>query len=367
MAFNVPLRHAGRLAGPLLFGFLATTTWSLAATARDLSEVSEIDKDTARRLLDEGDARFADRDFEGALEKYRAADAIMGVPTTASEVGKALEQLGRLVEARDAYLRIVRYPRRDDEPEVFTAAREAADRRAAALAARVATLRVDIDFDTEAGDDPKDGTSRVRLSIDGEAINAAAVGHAISVDPGTRRVRVEATGYLGTERHVVLSEGGKEVLRLRLERDPDAPAEVPPGPDPSRPDPGETTPGTPTQEPSSFPVFATIGFAVGGAGLLLGGITGGLAIAQEGDLATACTDDQRCPPDRADDIDRANLLANLSNVGFAVGAAGAIFGVVSLFTLDASSRDDDDGDDQQAAARWSVTASPTSVWLRGTY
>lgn len=319
-----------------------------AASAKDLSEISEIDKETARRLLDEGDALFAKGDFEGALEKYRAADDIMGVPTTATEVGKTLEKLGRLVEARDAYLRIVRYPKQEDEPAVFRKARKTADAKAAALAERVGTLTVRVSLGGER-------RSEVALTIDGTAINAAAIGHGISVDPGTRSVKLSAAGYLPVEEEVTLDEGGEETLEIRLDVDPDAPDEPPP-PKPK----GGVGPGT---QEAGFPVFATIGFAVGGAGLILGGVTGGLALSEEGGLADACTGEKLCPQESQSDIDRANLFANLSNVGFAVGAAGAIFGVVALFTLDAPT---DDATDPPSVSLTPIIG-PTGAWLRGTF
>lgn len=325
-----------------------------SAFAKDLSEISEIDKETARRLLDEGDALFTKKDFEGALEKYKAADDIMGVPTTASEVGKTLEKLGRLVEARDAYLRIVRYPQQEDEPGVFKKARKTADAKAAALAERVGTLTVNVTLNGER-------ESEVGLVIDGTAINAAAIGHGISVDPGTRKLKITAPGYLPVERDVTLDEGGEESVDVSLEVDPDAPVDPPP-PDPGGGGAGD--PGPTTQE-AGFPVFATIGFAVGGAGLVLGGVTGGLALGEEGSLADACTDDKRCPLDTQADIDRANLLANLSNVGFAVGAAGAIFGVIALFTLDAPSETATDPPEEGVVL--TPIIGPTGAWLRGTF
>ena len=64
------------------------------------------DKETARSLMDEGDRKFAAKDFKGALDAYQGAHAIMGVPTTGIEVAKAQEALGLLVEARDTLLAV---------------------------------------------------------------------------------------------------------------------------------------------------------------------------------------------------------------------------------------------------------------------
>src|SRR5262249_44553309 len=50
---------------------------------------SAADRETARKLLDDGDAAFEKKDYDGALKAYAAAHAIMHVPTTGIEVAKA--------------------------------------------------------------------------------------------------------------------------------------------------------------------------------------------------------------------------------------------------------------------------------------
>ncbi|MEM6791384.1 MAG: hypothetical protein AAF715_27955, partial [Myxococcota bacterium] len=84
---------------------------------------SEIDRDAARTSVQQGDERAEGGDFRGALEAYRRADDIMGVPTTAIEVGRMHEELGELVAARAAYLRAAKYPTRAGEPRPVTPAR----------------------------------------------------------------------------------------------------------------------------------------------------------------------------------------------------------------------------------------------------
>lgn len=71
------------------------------------------------------------------------------------------------------------------------------------------------------------------------------------------------------------------------------------------------------------------GFAVAGAGLLAGAITGGLTLAKASSLEVACTGGV-CPHTQHDALGSANTLANLSNVSLGIGAAGVIVGVVGL-------------------------------------
>ena len=72
-----------------------------------------------------------------------------------------------------------------------------------------------------------------------------------------------------------------------------------------------------------------VAFGVGGAGLVLGVITGVASLSKVDDLEAACPV-KACPPALQGDIDSANTLANVSNVGFALGAVGVVVGVVTL-------------------------------------
>ncbi|MEM9696424.1 MAG: hypothetical protein AAGA56_28020, partial [Myxococcota bacterium] len=288
---------------------------SRPALAKDLASATPEEKETARRLLDEGDALFGEGERAEALAKYIAAEGIIRAPTTSVEVGKAYAAQGRLVEARDAYLRVIRFPERSDEPQAFVDARLRARRQAAALEPRIPSVTIVVE--------PAD-LRPVEVRVDGKPVSAAVVGQPLRVDPGRHRIEVRSPGMVPSTGQVELDEGATQTLELRLVPEAGAP---PPPSSPVRPLP----PPPAAAEP--FPVATTIGFAVGGAGLIFGGVTGALSLARTSDLSAACPD-QACPPEQQDTIDDATLFANLSNVGFAVGGAGVLFGVIALFTID---------------------------------
>src|SRR5260221_5508152 len=77
---------------------------------------SAAEKETARSLMKAGRASRDKGDHKAALESFKAADAIMKVPTTGLEVGREQVALGLLVEARDTFLKIVRIPVEPKEP-----------------------------------------------------------------------------------------------------------------------------------------------------------------------------------------------------------------------------------------------------------
>ncbi|MCA9625610.1 MAG: PEGA domain-containing protein, partial [Myxococcales bacterium] len=237
------------------------------ALAQDTSapdkEVSAADKETARQLLDEGDAARSAGRLEEALKKYEAADAIMGVPTTSVEVGKALEALGRFVEARDAYLRTVRYDVRGDNAP-FRDAQAEADRRAHAVVARIATLEVTLKGPAE--DDV------LTVLIDGVEVPRAGIGRR-AIDPGEHEVVVRGEGYAEARRKISLGEGETVPVELTLER------QATPTPPPKE---GEASRG--------FPIWATVGFSVAAVGVGLGTAMGILSLGKAGELEDQCPD-----------------------------------------------------------------------------
>jgi hypothetical protein len=71
-------------------------------------------------------------------------------------------------------------------------------------------------------------------------------------------------------------------------------------------------------------------FAVGGAGLALGAVTGVLALRKHGQLSTACPRNT-CGVPQKGDLDSYHTLGQLSTIGFVVAGVGAATGTVLLF------------------------------------
>jgi hypothetical protein len=288
---------------------------SLATQAA--AQPSAQDRERARSLLDLGDAKFATRDYAAALQAYRAADAIMGVPTTGIEVGRALEKLGRLVEARDAFIGVTRHPKRSDEPKPFTLARQNAERLAAELGPRIPVLTLEL-----AG--LEDG-AEAQIALDGEAIDSALLGVPIKVNPGAHRLTGSAPGYAPVEHSLTLAEGQSEQLELRFVAQPLVAEEPSPGMNDA--DGAEPVPELAPRRP-----WMWVGFGVAAAGAVAGGVTGILSLTQTHDIKDEqCNGGTRCAAAAQGDIDTATALANVSNVALAVGAVGLGIGVWQLF------------------------------------
>lgn len=268
---------------------------------------SDAEKKQARALMEEGDAAAAKKDHARALEKYRAADAIMHVPTTGLEVARTLSALGRLIEARDVALSVTRLEAPQSEPEPFVKARADADRLATELGQRIPSLEVVVT-----------GAQAFELHIDGKPVPAAAAGLPQKLDPGEHEVAVRSAAGKRATRKITLAPGQNQRLEITLGAG--AASAAPPAA-PQR----DAGPAAPAK--TSPLVYA--GFGVGAAGLLVGGVSGVLSLGKASDAKGQC-DGNRCPSSAQDDIDASKSWAAVSNVGFAVAIVGAGVGVYGL-------------------------------------
>jgi len=186
------------------------------------------------------------------------------------------------------------------------------------------------------------------------ASRAPTLGVKRFVDPGKHVITASATGLATSEVTVSLAEGQSESVTLDLkprQAEPPpvaavAPVAKPPAATPM-PKPAPTTPARmPPAQPEPAPeqikvngsTQKTIGFValgVGAAGLLVGGITGGLAASKHGEITESCRDGQ-CPLAQKatiqPKIDSYNAMGAISTVGILAGGALAATGVVLMLT-----------------------------------
>jgi len=291
----------------------------MLASSRAFAAPTVADRETARALMDTGDRDVAQKDLPGALAAYRGADAIMHVPTTGIEVARVEEQLGMLLEARETALAVVRLPRDPKEGAAFTDARTAAADLAERLAARIPSIAVRV-----AGVAPGTVAS---LTVDGEAVPDAAIALPRLTNPGKHALVVSAPGYVTVRRDVSVAEKEHATVDVRLEPAPtDRPTDTP-APPPSN---GAASTGpTVASAPHRDRALTYSLFGIGGAGLVIGAVTGGLSLAKVS--SAGCTNDV-CPAGRQGDVSSAKALAWTSDVAFGVGIAAAVAATVLYLT-----------------------------------
>ncbi|AKT38158.1 PEGA domain-containing protein [Chondromyces crocatus] len=197
--------------GHLSFSLVLLLAGATAATSRDAlaGEPSVEARARARALLLDGRTRLAAGDAQVAVRYFRAAHALMGVPTTGLDLSRGLAALGDLVEAHRMALGVARSSGAPGEAAAFGKARVAAAALADALERRIPALVVTVRPRTSV---------RLQVLVDGAAIPAEAVGTPWRVNPGEHTVVVSAEGFLDGSRTVAVREG--ESLPVELSLDP---------------------------------------------------------------------------------------------------------------------------------------------------
>jgi hypothetical protein len=347
-SWQIALGRAAALAAALLASCPAIVTAQTAA-----------DRETARMLMDRGDEQLEQGDLESALAYYRGAHQIMRVPTTGIELARCFEKLGKLVEARDVAVEVLRIPEAPDEPMPFKAARVAADQLASELKEQIPRLKIEIA--------PGRAVKAASVTIDGAKVPVAAVGLPYTLNPGEHRIELLSPGFEAFQQSLVL--GRAEQRTLRIELHPLASAETPvPVPNPStaamapRTSPSPNIPshssqnGAPTDRNSlAWPVW--LGIGVGGAGILTGAVAGIISLRRASQAKSYC-EGNSCTPAARSDRDAAMASANVSNVGFVVGAIGATVAVAGWWFLRPSPTP------QSMAAELGVDVTPNGGQLR---
>ena len=292
----------------------ATLLLALALPLRAGAEPTAQEKETARALMDQGDESFEQKSYAAALKAYAGAHAIMRVPTTAIEVAKAHEALGNLVEARDALLEAIRFPKSSDEPAAYTGARAEAEKRASALGDRIPSIVVKLDGLPQ-GVEP-------RVTVDRVALPAAAALLPIKVNPGRHKVLVSSDATYDASQDVDVAERQNVVVPIALK------------PRPISERPVSSAPGSSRSSSSPLRTAALISGGAGLVGLAVGGFFGLQAKSKQDDAdcpGNVCKDEAS-----ASTLRSANDAATLSTIAFVAGGA-LVAGGITLWLVGSSS------------------------------
>jgi hypothetical protein len=280
-------------------------------------EPSIADRERARDLMLEGRLRRHEHDLKAAIESFQQAHAIMGVPlgvpSSGLELASTQAEAGLLLEARQTLRAVLAYPQRADEPEAFARARVDAARLEAELSSVIPRLRVLCHVPSPA---------RCEVSLDGQLASTTAPAATLELNPGHHRVGISA---IGKSEDFEFDIAESELKEIKFEASPAAPS--PPSARPAAL-PAPTSPAAP-ETTSLVPALSLGALLAGGAGLVVGTITGLNARAASNDLRERCPDNA-CSASDADRIDRGNRWATASTVSFAVGGVLSAAGLVGL-------------------------------------
>jgi len=280
----------------------------------------------ARRLMAEGK-------LAAACPKLRESNALDPQLGTLLNLGKCYEQNGQTASAWATFTELSRL-----------AARAGQKARADYAAERVQILEPELAYVTVR---LSGSVSQVTVHIDDERLSMAVLGTALPLDPGSHRLSVEAPDHRPYSQTLLVEPGSRQDVEVPpLEPIVVEPAPVTPSPEPvislPPPSPPPLPPAPPPAESTSSSSWwpaAVVGYGVAGTGVVVGAVTGILALDAGGSLNCSMG---ACPPSDADTLSRATTLANVANASFAIAGVGAIVGIVA--TVLAVNDDDGDGD-----------------------
>jgi hypothetical protein len=286
-------------------------------------------------LFLEGQQALDAGDYPTAADRFERAEKLYHAPTIVLGLARAYKALRRYVEARERYNQVIREQLPAGASDAFRKAQEDARAEISSVEGQIGwvTLRIT-------------GPDEPVVMIDAEQVPPASLGVRRAVNPGQHAVKVSAPGWHPAETTFAVAAGQAQEVKLTLEENPD--------------DPALSSVGGSDSTMDTLRLVGFVGIGVGAVGLIVGGITGGLAIGKHSELEDNCPNNQ-CPPEQQDNLDSFETMGTVSTVGFIAGgvlAAAGIALVVVSYTVGG------DAPSEPAAARFEAEVGPSSARAR---
>jgi hypothetical protein len=299
-------------------------------------------RDQAIALADEGMKHLEQKNYTAAIETFDAAFALVPVPVFALQAATALEMSGRLVDALARYRAVYEMTTDASWSPIQRDAQATARQRHQRLAARTPRLIVTMS-----------GARADRVELDGKAMDPEALAAGLLVDPGEHRV-VAHVGSKATDQRVTLTEGQTSRVELIVPAD-ENPA---PGPVSTNPAVFANSAAPSSMQASSARTLAWVALGAGATGLVVGSVSGFLAIGKKSDLEDRCPE-RSCPTSAWEENDQYDRLRTISTAGFVIGGIGIATGGVLLWTSSSAS--------SPHTGRLRLRAAPGRITLGGEF
>lgn len=305
---------------------IAAVTFALLGHGTASAQTDE-EKAAARALAMQGAEALQNKKYAEAVDYLSRAEAVVHAPTHLLLIGRAQVGLGKLVAARENFLKITREQLAANAPAPFKKAQQDAKDELAAIEPRIASLQIAL-----AGPGAAD-PSKVTVKLDEQPVTSALIGVHRPIDPGKHMVSATVAGRDPVTQEVSLGDGEKKEISLEVQ----APAEAAAGAGTGQ------TPGGDQKTPDKPAGMGTLrivgigGMGLGAAGLVAGGVFTGLYVSKQGEADEAFADcGGVCPPDAQEKIkDLDNAAASRGTVAIVGLTAGAVLlgGGIALFIV----------------------------------
>ncbi|HEX8791565.1 MAG TPA: hypothetical protein VF765_11490 [Polyangiaceae bacterium] len=287
----------------------------------------------AEQLFRDGRALLEAGKVDEACDKFVTSQRIAPAIGTLLNLAICRERQGKTATAWSLFADVEAQAQRAGDQARLQIAHD----HEAALGGRLRKIVIDLPA-------PPPGTV---VKLDGEALPTGALGTEIPVDPGHHDIAVSAPGKEPWEEPKLDADAGSSPVHVRVDLRDALATTVTETPTPASP---------PTTEAHRILWPAWVAFGVGAAGLLTGGIAGGLALSDASDAKSHCQGNV-CTPAGQSPADSAKHLATVSDVGFVVGAAGGLAGAALWIWAPTERRESSVG----------VLLGPMSVTIHGSF
>jgi len=292
----------------------------LSAAPSAWAQADDATRSAARTLGYEGINEYQAGNYPSAADKLDRAYRALKVPSLGLWSGRAFEKTGRLVAASERLLEVTRLdPKTGSDVDVQKKAQADAQTEQAVLQLRIPYLVIEL---TGAG------AAGATVTVNGTAIPSALIGVKRPVDPGSVAVQAQ-NGDATAANTVVMAEGETKTVSLELGLGAGATATAAPPPAGNEGAP----PSAHDEKEGGGSGRRVIGWAVfgtGAAGLVVGAVTGGLAMSSKSSMK-GC-EGNACPESERDNVESYNQLRTISTIGFIAGGALAAGGLALVLT-----------------------------------
>jgi hypothetical protein len=269
-----------------------------AAAAPVESSDAAAARSTARKLGAEGVKLFENSEWAAALAKFNTADSLVPTPTLGLHAARCLVKLDRLVEASERYLEVTRMQLDRAAAPIMRKAQADAVAEREKLLPRIPTLEIRLEGPLGDG---------VNVTLDDKPVLPGLLGEKRPIDPGKHKVDARRADTQVTREVLIVAGDASQVV-----------VKLPPLP----PEP------IARMHPIRAAGWAAVG--LGGAGVIVAGVSGGIAIARGQSLLQQCPG-HLCPTQKAlDQASSYNAARWATTAGFIAAAAGVAAGVPIL-------------------------------------
>jgi hypothetical protein len=323
------------------------------------------DRAAARAAADAGADAFEQNDYAQALELFTRAEQLFHAPPHLLFMARSLEKLGRLVEAREAYLKLASEKLPASAPTAFKRAQASGEAELNGIEGRLSYVTLKVRGDRDETAVP---------TMDGAELPSAMIGIPMPVDPGTHKFSARNEHSGSPVVTVTLQEGARQTVELVLSE-----AASPPESGPSKQEPAAATAAVVADAPRAErggSAQRTWGFVTLGAGAVIAGVSTAFTVSSINTRSDAdyifelcdppkgpgCSDEQKAEVKTKDD--QADKSLYLAIGGFVLGGAAVVTGLVLVLTADS---DEKENQAERPARELHLIAGPGWLGAAGTF